>query len=207
MKRKLCLCIALGLVGCAGAATNDPPSTTAAVVAVGVEKPVETPRVAPKPPKTYTDDQILGMLSVYNKGEVQLATIAHQRSKDPRVIVFAKTLHDDHQAALSQETKLAEKLVLRPQTTDDMARIERATASEAARLASLSDKDFDTEFVTSQVHRERDTLAMLDVQLIPSAKVPDVRAHLADYRDRVDHHLRDAEELQRSVGGPILAQR
>jgi hypothetical protein len=39
---------------------------------------------------------------------------------------------------------------------------------------------------------------MLDLQLIPSARIPEMLAHLADLRERVARNLRDAEELQRS---------
>ncbi|HEY1956373.1 MAG TPA: DUF4142 domain-containing protein [Polyangiaceae bacterium] len=206
MTRQFALLLTVALVGCASTQEEQPPATTAAVIAVGVDAR-DTPRVAPKPTETFTDDQVLAILSVYNKGEARLNQMAHERSKDPRVLTFAKTLFEDHTAAISQEQRLADKLVMKPVTTDKMRDLERVNDNDAAQLSALGGHEFDVAFASNQVDRERDALAMLDVQLIPSSRVPDVRAHLADLRDRVDHHLRDAQELQRTLGGPIIAQK
>ena len=208
MTRQFALLFTVALAGCAASAQEDPPvTTTAAVVAVEVDGHDAAPRVQPKPTETYTDDQVLAILSVFNKGEARLNQMAHERSKDPHVLTFAKVLFEDHMAAVAQEQRLADKLVMKPVTTDKMADLTRINDNDAAHLGSLEGHDFDVAFAANQVDRERDALAMIDVQLIPSSRVPDVRAHLADLRDRVDHHLRDAEELKRTLGGPIIAQK
>ena len=210
MTRPFALIVTLALAGCAGSMQeNRVPTgttTTTAVIAVGLDAR-DAPRVGSAPPETFTDDQVLAILSAYNKGEVNLTKLAHARSKDPRVLSLAKLFAEDHAKALAQETRLADQLVMKPATSEKMREVERTAASDAAKLEGLSGADFDIGFVGNQADRERDALAVLDVQLIPSARVPDVRAHLADFRDRVDHHLRDADELKRTLGGPILAKR
>lgn len=207
MTQQFALVLTVALVGCAATTQEDPiPVTTSAIVAAGVEAR-DAPHVAPKPAQTYTDAQVLALLTTYNKGQVDLTSLAHARSKDPRVLSFAKVVHDDHAAALAHETHLADLLVMRPATTEKMRNIEEDGRAELVKLRQLSGHEFDVEFASNQVLRERDALAMLDIQLIPSARVPEIRAHLADFRDRVDHHLRDASELKRTLGGPVLAER
>jgi len=204
MLRTLAFSVTLALLGCA-AAPVDPPAvpTTALVVAEGVDV---APHELPKPVETFTDDQIVALLSTFNAGQVDLATIAHERSRDPRVQAFAVVLRDDHHAALTHELALQERLVAHP-PTERMRDMQRRSAAEAAKLRSLEGHELDAEFLADQVTTQRDALAMLDVQLIPSAKRADVRAHLADFRDHVDRHLRDATALAREVGGPFIARK
>jgi len=180
-------------------------TTTSAIVAAGVAATERAPRVEPKPVETYTDDQILGLLATFNTGEIDLAAIAQERSREPGVKRFALILQKDHTASRDEEARLSERLVMRPATTDRMRAMQIASQQEADKLRGMSGHDFDVEFVGNQVDQQRDCLAMIDLQLIPSAKVPDIKAHLAAYREQVDHHYRDATELKRTLGGPIIA--
>jgi predicted outer membrane protein len=200
----LIACVAFG---CAGTTQEEPVSsattTTSAVIAAEID-----PRAAhapPKPVETFTDDQILGLLATFNTGEIDLATIAQDRAHDAGVKRFASLVRSHHAAAREEEARLSERLVMKPASTDKMRAMQIAAQQEADKLRSLSGHDFDVEFVTNQVDQQRDCLAMLDVQLIPSARIADIRAHLASFRDTVDHHLRDGEELKRTIGGPIIA--
>ena len=207
MKRYLAVLAISAAFGCAGAARVEPVSTTTtttAIIAAGVEA---TPavKVEPKPIETFTDDQILAMLAIFNGGELELAALVPDRSRDPGVKRFAAVLQKDHSAARETETRLGERLVMKPITTDRMREMHEETEKEVDKLRGMSGHDFDVEFVTNQVDRQRDCLAMIDLQLVPSAKVPEIRAHLASFRDEVDHHLRDGEQLKRSLGGPIIA--
>lgn len=209
MTRHLSPFVLAFVLGCAGT-TQEAPSTsvtttTSAVVAAGVADTEHAPRVEPKPVETFTDDQILGLLSTFNSGEIDLAAIAIERSSEPTVKRFASILQKDHAAAREEEMHLSERLVMRPATTERMQAMEIAHQQEADRLRGLSGHDFDVEFVGNQVNQQRDCLAMIDLQLIPSARIADIKAHLASLREQVDHHYRDATELKRHLGGPIVA--
>jgi len=207
MKRYLAVLAISAVFGCAGA-TREPVSattTTTAIIAAGVDGTAAPLKVEPKPIETYTDDQILAMLSTFNSGTLELVALVPDRSRDAGVKRFASVLQKDHTAAREQESRLSERLVMKPITTDRMREMQDETKKEVDKLKTMSGHDFDVEFVTNQVDRQRDCLAMIDLQLVPSARVPEVRAHLASIRDDVDHHLRDGESLKRSLGGPIIA--
>ena len=210
MKRYFAVIAISAAVGCAGVTRLEPvsaTSTTTAIVAAGVEGPATTAQVTapPKPIETYTDDQILAVLSTFNTGELELTALVPDRSRDPGVKRFASVLQKDHTTAREAEARLSARLVLKPITTDRMRDMQAETQKEVDKLRAMSGHDFDVEFVTNQVDRQRDCLAMIDLQLVPSARVPEIRAHLSSFRDEVDHHLRDGETLKRSLGGPIIA--
>jgi predicted outer membrane protein len=207
MKRYLAVLAISAAFGCVGSARVEPVSsvtTTTAIIAAGVDGPAAS-KVEPKPIETFTDDQILALLAAFNGGELDLAALAPDRSRDPGVKRYAAILQKDHSAARDAELRLSERLVMKPATTDRMRDLQAETQKEVDKLRAMGGHDFDVEFVTNQVDRQRDCLAMIDLQLVPSAKVPEIRAHLASIRDDVDHHLRDGEQLKRALGGPIIA--
>jgi putative membrane protein len=186
-----------------GADTTTAATSADAVVAAKVTvEPSELPRREP----SFTDDQIVSILATFNEGEVHLAKIAHERGKDARVRTFADALVHDHGAALRQELHLRDPRIARTPTEQER-RMARATEDEAKKLEALEGHELDVEFVANQVDAQRDALALIDVQLVPSVHHADVRAHLADFRGTVDRHLHDAQALARALGGPIIARR
>ena len=208
MIRYLAIGAISAVIGCAGHLESMPVSTTTtttAIIAAGVDSTTPPLKVEPKPIETFTDDQILAMLAQFNGGQLDLVALVPDRSRDPGVKRFASVLQKDHSAAREAEMRLSERLVMKPVTTDRMREAQAETQKEIEKLKGMSGHDFDVEFVTNQVDRQRDCLAMIDLQLVPSAKVPEIRAHLASIREDVDHHLRDGESLKRSLGSPIIA--
>jgi predicted outer membrane protein len=183
--------------GCAAAQEQPPPAVTTTNATVAVEPGGMPPSEAT--PTAYGDDQILGIVAAFNTGAIDAATIAQQRGTDARVRQLAKLLALEHTAARDQEARLSEQLSLRVTPTDRMRSLQLASTQERASLEALSGPRFDAEYLKNQVAAERDGLATLDVQLIPSARIPTMQAHLAELRDEVDHHLRDLEDLQRDV--------
>src|SRR3954447_18549899 len=108
----LVTCIALG---CAGQTQEQPVAsvtTTSAIVAAGIDSDRIPPRIEPKPVETFSDDQILGLLATFNTGEIDLASLVPDRSRDPGVKRFAAVVHKDHSAAREAEARLSERLVM-----------------------------------------------------------------------------------------------
>ena len=176
-----------------------------AIIAAGIDTEHDTARIEPRPVETFTDDQILGLLATFNTGELDIVGLVPDRSHDPSVKRFANVLQKDHSSAREAEARLSERLVMKPASTEKMRDMQAVAQKEVDRLRPMSGHDFDVEFVTNQVDRQRDCLALIDLQLVPSARIAEIRAHLSSMRDDVDHHLRDAEELKRAIGGPIVA--
>lgn len=207
MTRYLGLFVTCAVLGCAGTTQEQPVSSvtmTSAIVAAEIES-YRTPRIEPKPVERFADDQILGLLTMFNKGEIDIASLAQDRSRNPSVLRFATLLQKDHSSAREAEARLSERLVMRPASTDKMREMQADAQKETDKLRGLSGHDFDVEFVSNQVDRQRDCLAMIDVEFVPSARLPEIRAHLTTFRQDVDHHLRDGEELKRTIGGPFIA--
>src|SRR6185369_2144513 len=101
MKRYFAVLAISAAFGCAGAAREEPISattTTTAIIAAGVESTPQV-KVEPKPIETYTDDQILAILSTFNTGTLELTALVPDRSRDPGVKRFASVLQKDHTTA------------------------------------------------------------------------------------------------------------
>ena len=209
MTRYLGLFVTCAVLGCAGATQEEPVSsvTTSAIVAAEIDSNRTPPRNEPKPVEMFTDDQILGLLTMFNKGEIDIASLAQDRSRNPSVRLFAAILQKDHANAREAEARLSERLVMKPASTERMREMQADAQKEEDKLRGMSGHDFDVEFVSNQVDRQRDCLAMIDVELVPSARLEQIRAHLTTFREEVGHHLRAGEELKRTIGGPFIASR
>ena len=76
MKRYIAVLAISAAFGCAGA-TREPVSattTTTAIIAAGVDATPQV-KVEPKPIETFTDDQILAILSTFNTNELELTAL------------------------------------------------------------------------------------------------------------------------------------
>jgi putative membrane protein len=191
------------VAGCAGTTQEERSSivtTTSATlpnqvtVATAIER---TP--TPRDTETFADDQILALVAVFNTNGIELATLGYERADDARLKRFAKLLVSEHTAARDDEARLSEQLAMRAAPTDRMRSIQLEGTHEVERLKGLSGRAFDTAWLASEASLQRDGLALIDVQLMPSARISEMQAHLADLRDHVDHHLRDVLESVRST--------
>lgn len=196
--------LAVMLAGCAGSTQEQPTSTvttTSAVVlpnrarVAAIEQTPITPRGAPD---TFTDDQVLGLVAAFNTNAIDLAKVGYERASDERVKRLAKLLVSEHTEARDQEARVSERLALRVAPTDRMQTMQADGAHEIMQLGGLVGHAFDVAWLKAELELQRDGLALVDIQLIPSARIPDMQAHLADLRDHLDHHLRDVSDLQRA---------
>jgi putative membrane protein len=152
----------------------------------------------PDPVATFTDNQVLGLVAAVNTGAIDLASIAMRHATNERLVRLATLLAADHTQARDQEGRLSERLAMPLAPTERTQAMRKAATTEVAHLETLTGTVFDVTYLEHAVEAERDALSMLDLQLIPSARTPEMLAHLAALRERVAHNLRDAEDLQRS---------
>jgi putative membrane protein len=69
----------------------------------------------------------------------------------------------------------------------------------AARLDSLSGGEFDQAYLEEQISYYRAVLDTFDKDLTPNASAPQVRADIAEARDRASDHLKEAQALQAAL--------
>jgi putative membrane protein len=176
------------------ASTNSPtaptlPGGTAAV------SPPPAPATLPEQ-EPLTEAQIAKVSELVNTAEVEQAKLAQARAKDPAVKNFAAMMAKHHGDALREQAKIVKRLRI---NSDDSATSAKLKSDAQATLATLKKADaasFDTAYISSQIDGHQKALDLLDAQLIPSAKTPEVSDALRQARAIVAQHLSDAKALQ-----------
>jgi putative membrane protein len=177
----------------ASAATTPPPA------AVAAGEPSDPAPTAEAPPAkgALSEAQIAKVTELINAAEVEQAKVAQRRAKAPDVKRFAELMITHHQQAQREQLRLVKQLKL---TAADSTTAGKVKADGEAQLAKLKESDaagFDAAYVTSQIEGHEQALELLDSQLIPNAKTPDVVSALQMARTVVDQHLREARALRK----------
>jgi len=122
--------------------------------------------------------------------DLDMARAAKMHSKNGAVKSYAGLILKEHQESLQDLTKLMrQKNIAQPQTLDG------ETKQDIDRMASLSDPEFDREFINMMVAGHEKTL-----ELFRSVSFTAHDTDVQDYVDvtipKLDKHLRKAQELQ-----------
>jgi putative membrane protein len=173
------------------ASTNSP---TAPTVPGGAE--ATTPPEPPPAKELLTEGQMVRVGELVNTAEVEQAKLAQVKAKAAGVKKFAAMMIKHHGDALREQAKLAKKLGL---TAADSATAAMLKADGEKTLETLKKADatgFDAAYVASQIDGHQKVLDLIDTQLLPAAKTPEVRDTLGRARAVVEQHLNEAKALQ-----------
>ena len=173
---------------------SQPAATTSAAAPAAPADAAGNP--ADKAAEALSEGQMAKVSDLVNSAEVAQANLALRKSKNAAVRAFADKMVKHHEQALREQAKLAKKLNV------TLAHSSSATSLKAdgdKTLKSLEESDaatFDALYVKSQIEGHQKALDLLDTQLIPSAKTPEVIDALRKGRAVVEHHLNEARALQ-----------
>jgi len=145
--------------------------------------------------ETLTEPQIAKVTELVNTAEVQQAKLAQQRAKAQAVKQFADMMIKHHEQARREQAKIAQRLKLTPADSSTADKLESDGEAQLAKLKASDAASFDSAYITSQIDGHQQALDLLDTQLIPSAKTPEVVNALQAARSLVEQHLRDARGL------------
>jgi len=168
--------------------TANPATPDPAAVA-----PTDTTGAANK--MTLTDEQIALVTNDANSAEIEQGKLAEQKAKDARVKRFASKMVKHHTEAKDKQAKLEIKTAASPLS----AEMEKNAGTTLANLKALSGAAFDTAYMNAQVDEHKKVLDTIDSTLLPSVKSADLKTYLGDIRPTVEHHLKDAQNIQRNL--------
>lgn len=146
--------------------------------------------------RAFTDAEILGVVGAAEKGGLEAAELASERSSSEPVKRFAERARREHEAASRETAEAAAKAELTPADTRASLGLTKSALDEAARLGALSGEDFDAAYVEGQVADSAELLRALDEDLIPSVRDPSVAALLRRLRPAVARRLDRARRVQ-----------
>jgi putative membrane protein len=154
-----------------------------------------------------SDEDIAAIIETINKSEVDAGKLARSKAQSGDVKSFAAMMVSDHSTALQQETSLASKEHLMPNTSNSTCQSLTTDAQqEADSLQQKSGQDFDRAYIDAMVQGHQKALGMLDDTLIPNAKDAQLKAHLVAVRAHVEMHLRKATVIQQRLSGNTSPQ-
>ena len=171
----------------------------------GKKESAETEATEAKTPETtaapaLTDGNIVAMILMANKMDVENAKMALDNTKTQAVRAFATQMAADHTAAMKQEDDLADKLGMKPEDNDASRQLE--TSSDATRKTIEGSKGpgFDKAYIDNEVVAHQAVLDLLDKTLIPGATNAELKSLLENTRAIVDSHLTHAKSVQAGLG-------
>jgi putative membrane protein len=169
--------------------------TPAASVAPAASASSAAPEPMPAP-EALTEAQMAKLSELVNTAEVDQAKLAQRRAKAPAVKQFAAMMVNHHNQALREQSKLVKKLNLSPADSATAMALRSDSQKTLETLKSAPAADFDAAYLKSQVDGHQKVLDLLDTQLLPSAKTPEVADALRKGRTAVEEHLSEARALQ-----------
>lgn len=156
------------------------------------------PSASPEAPakEALNEAQIAKVSEVVNTAEVEQAKVALSKAKAPGVKRFAEKMIKHHGDALKAQAKLVKNLKIEAADSATATALKANGDEVLAKLKSSEAASFDAAYVDSQIEAHEKVLVLLDTQLIPGAKTPDVLNALRMARGAVEQHLNEARALR-----------
>lgn len=207
----LCVVIVVGLAGCAstgsasGAGEAPPPRAAPTHPAPAPDKALAeragttglteaVVSTSDAPTSEWTDAQIVTIVVAANAADVEQAAIARERTRDPRILRFAGHLEGDDHVLGTRARELAERLG----KADSPGRLE-VDVERGGFLVAMRDampERFEAAFLRAQIEQSNSLVRLIDEQLGPAAKSPEVLALLREVRAGAMFHVSMAQAIQ-----------
>jgi putative membrane protein len=164
---------------------------------------VTTPRTADVLPvpvhRQLTDDQIVRITELVDRGELEQANMAAERASDAQVKNFAAHMLAQH----TKSQQLGKELINAEGLAPAGSLVAQALAQQASEtLEDLRDADaasFDAKYMNAQIDEHQHVSSLLDETLIPRAASGELRARLEETRAMVQSHLEEARHIREGM--------
>ena len=154
-----------------------------------------SPVFAQKAP-TLSDAEIASVAVVANQSDISFAKIAMKRSKDSKVLEFAKTMIADHQAVIDMAVDLVTKLKVTPKDNAVSQQYAASAKNTMKMLNSKSGKAFNKAYVDNEVNYHKAVIGAVKTVLIAQAQNAELKALLNKAVPIFETHLHHAEMVQ-----------
>ncbi|MGN6549415.1 MAG: DUF4142 domain-containing protein [Pararhizobium sp.] len=167
-------------------------SIAAALIVVSVSAVAQA---ADKP----SDPQIAHIAYTAGQIDIDAAKQALKKSKNQKVIAFAKEMERDHKAVNDQALALVKKLGVTPQDNAVSQSLSKQAAKERASLAKLHGAAFSKAYIENEVAYHKTVNGALKDTLIPSAQNAELKDLLKQGLTLFTEHQHHAEMLADSI--------
>lgn len=143
-----------------------------------------------------SDAEIASIAVTANQIDIDYANIALKRSKDTKVLEFAKAMIADHQAVIDMAVALVTKLKVTPKDNAVSKQYSTNAKETMKMLNSKSGKAFNKAYVDNEVTYHKAVIAAVKTVLIPQSQNAELKALLQKALPILETHLHHAEMVQ-----------
>ncbi|HEY4014087.1 MAG TPA: DUF4142 domain-containing protein [Polyangiaceae bacterium] len=147
---------------------------------------------------SFHDADVAAVLHSVNQGELDEAKLALAKSKNAEVRRFAQHMMVDHHDMMSKDKALLSRIHVAPSDNGVSHQLKTDGRQELSTLDGDTGRDFDRAYMAAQVKGHQHALELID-QMLPRVENADFRAAIQAAREKVEHHLREAERTQETV--------
>ena len=152
---------------------------------------------------TLTDNQVVGIVSAINAGEIQAGMVAAMKATNPAVDSYAGSMVTMHTAAQTQLTALNIPVAASAQQTTLMM---QANTLKQTLDATPAGAQFDQLYIESQVTMHSMALQLFDNTLLNEAATPALRTTLNTARGQVQMHYDQAVQIRNQLASDAGAR-
>ena len=146
-----------------------------------------------------SDGNIASITSTVNTGEMKLAKLALQKSKNPDVRAYAEMMISDHQSMSQHGMQLFASLNIKPTGNPTTNMLKKEGNNAFAMLQKTKGTSFDKKYLEINATMHSKVATLIETKLIPSAQHDEVKSELStDLRD-VQAHEQKAKDLLASM--------
>lgn len=143
-----------------------------------------------------TDAEVLAFVNAVNVNEILAAAEAQKKKISGPVMDYAKMLQTEHGANMAKTNALGLSINVTPSITKAVDAEIKKGAGGLAMLVPMDGKDFESAYLDAMIKGHTDVLAMIDNQLMKTAKNDKLKSHLTETRGHVAMHLEQAKKLK-----------
>ena len=189
------------LAACAGDSAETTMDTDTSAMAGASAGAMSAPAAAPAAAAaTVTDPQIAAIVVAANDADIKAGRLAASKSTNAEVKRFGQMMVTDHEGVNKAAVALVTKLNVTPEENAVSRQQMEAGQQNLTNLQGLSGAAFDRAYIANEVTYHQGLLQAMSQTLIPSAQNAELKALLEQTRPVVEAHLRQAQQIQTSLG-------
>lgn len=146
----------------------------------------------------FTDANIAALLDEANKADSSAGAAAVKKASSPAVKKFAREMMADHHRLRLEGQQVAKKANITPSAPANDPVAPLAQQETSVLDSTPAGSQFDRAYIDQEVAAHRAVKDLLERSEV-EAENPDLKAAIGKARPVVDHHLKEAEELQRKL--------
>jgi predicted outer membrane protein len=153
-----------------------------------------------------TDSEISAVMIAINTGNIQRSQQAILHAKHSAVISFANLVLFDHGALNTALQGVMQLLSITAVGNALSDQITAATTRQVNRLKHERGDAFDLDYMQVQVATHRETIDLIDMQLLPQVHAQELRNQLKSMRSTEKTHLSNARDILDALEGDAGAE-